>query len=152
MTLAWIQLSPAYSSQTTCELCIILVFPQHLAITYGSSGLWYYKEGTLAAPESYIFLAFTCTNQAFFMGLLFLLAGYFTPSSFDSKGPGQFTLDRLTRLWLPVGVFVFLIDPFMQYTLISAGVMPSPTGAPLTTGDFLGLFANPFGGLGFGPL
>ena len=131
---------------------IILVFLQHMAITYGGSGLWYYKEGQLAPPESYVSLAFTCICKAFFMGLLFLLAGYFTPSSYDRKGPGQFTLDRLTRLWLPVGVFVFLIDPFMQYTLISAGVLPSPTGLPMTTQDFLGLFTNPLNGLGFGPL
>jgi peptidoglycan/LPS O-acetylase OafA/YrhL len=133
-------------------LAIVLVFLQHMAITYGASGLWYYKEGTLTAPESYVFLAFTCINQAFFMGLLFLLAGYFSPASYDRKGPGQFTLDRLTRLWLPVGVFVFLIDPFMQYALISAGVLPSPTGMPMTTQDFLGLFTNPLNGLGFGPL
>jgi surface polysaccharide O-acyltransferase-like enzyme len=86
------------------------------------------------------------------MGLLFLLAGYFTPASYDRKGPGQFTLDRLTRLWLPVGIFVFLIDPLMQYTLISAGVLPSPSGMPITLQDLLGLFANPFSGLGFGPL
>jgi hypothetical protein len=123
-----------------------------LSITYGGSGLWYYKEGQLAGPELYVSLAFTCICQAFFMGLLFLLAGYFTPASYDRKGPGQFTLDRLTRLWLPVGVFIFIIDPFMQYALISAGVLPSPTGSPMTTQAFLGLFTNPLNGLGFGPL
>jgi peptidoglycan/LPS O-acetylase OafA/YrhL len=133
-------------------LLIVLVMLVHLAITYGGSGLWYYKEGQLAAPEFYVSLAFTCICQAFFMGLLFLLAGYFTPASFDRKGSGQFVLDRLTRLWLPVGVFIFLIDPFMQYALISAGVLPSPTGMPMTTEGFLGLFTNPFAGLGFGPL
>jgi glucan biosynthesis protein C len=133
-------------------LAIILVFLVHLAITYGGSGLWYYKEGQLTAPESYVFLAFTCICQAFFMGLLFLLAGYFTPASFDRKGAGQFVLGRLTRLWLPVGVFIFLIDPFMEYALIMTGVMPSPTGLPITTQAFLGLFTNPFAGLGFGPL
>ena len=93
------------------SFAIILVFLVHIAITYGASGLWYYKEGQLQGPEYYVFLAFTCVCQAFFMGLLFLLAGYFTPASYDRKGPGQFTLDRLTRLWLPVGVFIFLIDP-----------------------------------------
>jgi hypothetical protein len=106
----------------------------------------------LTGPLYYVFLSFTCTCQAFFMGLLFLLSGYFTPASYDRKGPGQFTLDRLTRLWLPVGIFVFLIDPFMQYALISAGVLPSPTGLPITPMDLLGLFANPFNGLGLGPL
>lgn len=106
----------------------------------------------MTGPQYYVFLGFTCLCQAFFMGLLFLLAGYFTPASYDRKGPGPFTLDRLTRLWLPVGVFIFLIDPFIQYALISAGVLPSPTGLPMTTQAFLGLFANPFSGLGFGPL
>ena len=133
-------------------LAIVLVFLVHIAITYGAAGLWYYTEGQLTGPQYYVFLAFTCICQAFFMGILFLLAGYFTPSSYDRKGPGQFVLDRLTRLWLPVGVFVFLIDPFIQYALISAGVLPSPTGLPMTTEAFLGLFTNPLNGLGFGPL
>jgi glucan biosynthesis protein C len=131
---------------------IILVFVVHIAITYGAPGLWYYKEGQLIGLQYYFFLAFNCICQAFFMGLLFLLAGYFTPASYDRKGPGQFVLDRLIRLWLPVGVFVFLIDPFIQYALISAGVLPSPTGLPITMQAFLGLFTNPFNGLGFGPL
>ncbi len=133
-------------------LAIILVFLVHIAITYGASGLWYYKEGELIGLQYYVFLAFTCLCQAFFMGLLFLLAGYFTPASYDRKGLGQFVLDRLTRLWLPVGVFILLIDPFIQYTLISAGVFPSPTGLSMTMQAFLGLFINPFNGLGFGPL
>ena len=114
--------------------------------------MWYYKEGQLTGPQYYVFLGFTCLCQAFFMGLLFLLAGYFTPASYDRKGPGQFVLDRLTRLWLPVGVFIFLIDPFIQYALISAGVLASPTGLPMTAQAFLGLFTNPLNGLGFGPL
>jgi glucan biosynthesis protein C len=89
-----------------------------------------------------------------------LFTTFFSPSlafakrslSYDHKGPGQFVLDKLTRLWLPVGVFVFLIDPFIQYALISAGVLPSPTGSPMTPQAFLGLFSNPLNGLGFGPL
>ena len=136
-------------SADSCNNTSLLV---HIAITYGAPGLWYYKEGQLAGPEYYVFLAFNCTCQAFFMGLLFLLAGYFTPASYDRKGPGQFTLDRLTRLWLPVGVFIFLIDPFMQYALTPAGILPSSTGSPMTLQAFLGLFANPLNGLGFGPL
>ena len=64
------------------SFAIILVFLVHIAMTYGASGLWYYKEGQLTGPEYYVFLAFTCVCQAFFMGLLFLLAGYFTPASY----------------------------------------------------------------------
>jgi hypothetical protein len=29
---------------------------------------------------------FVTLNQAFFMGFFFLIAGYFTPASFDRKG------------------------------------------------------------------
>ena len=42
--------------------------------------------------------------------------------------------------------------PLMQYALISAGVLPSPTSLPMTAQAFLELFTNPFNGLGFGPL
>ena len=35
-------------------------------------------------------LVFVLFNQAWFMGALFLIAGYFTPRSFDRKGSGSF--------------------------------------------------------------
>ena len=32
------------------------------------------------------------------MGLLFLIAGYFVPDSFDRKGPAKFLRDRMVQL------------------------------------------------------
>jgi glucan biosynthesis protein C len=70
---------------------IILVFLDHLAITYGSPfGSWYYHEGQVGFPAAAVYGTFQGIAQAFFMGLLFFLAGYFTVPSFDRKGPKQF--------------------------------------------------------------
>jgi glucan biosynthesis protein C len=121
---------------------IILVILQHLAITYGApTGSWYIHEGFVDLPAGFIYVFFLAANQAFFMGLLFLLAGYFTPSSYDRKGAGLFVADRALRLTIPIAIFIFLIDPFMKYALNGF------------QGSLLNLIlSNPLEGLGFGPL
>lgn len=58
----------------------VLVIAHHTAITYGGSGGWFYREvRDGGAPLSLAFTLFCSINQAFFMGLFFLLAGYFSP-------------------------------------------------------------------------
>jgi hypothetical protein len=95
---------------------IVLVFLDHLAITYGSPyGLWYYHEGQVGFPEAAIYGAFQSIVQAFFMGLLFFLAGYFTPPSFDRKGPKRFLKDRLIRLGIPLIIFAIFVEPVVDY-------------------------------------
>jgi peptidoglycan/LPS O-acetylase OafA/YrhL len=86
-----------------------LVLFHHAAITYGAAGGWYLRE----APEgsSLALTVFVALNQAFFMGFFFLIAGYFTPGSYDRKGPWRFASDRLLRLGLPLLVFGFVLDP-----------------------------------------
>ncbi len=102
---------------------IILVFLDHLAITYGSPyGLWYYHEGQLGFPEAAVYSVFQGIVQAFFMGLLFFLAGYFTPPSFDRKGPRRFLKDRLIRLGIPLIIFAIFIEPVVDYAVaLSSG-------------------------------
>jgi len=65
----------------------LLVLFHHAAITYGASGDWYYTE-VRNGPElsSQLMSLFTGFNQAFFMGLFFLLAGYFTPGALERHG------------------------------------------------------------------
>ncbi len=80
-----------------------LVIVHHTAITYGGAGGWFYREVTDAAlPSSRALTVLCAVNQAFFMGLFFLLAGYFTPSSLARKGTGPFLWDRLLRLGVPL--------------------------------------------------
>ena len=60
----------------------LLVVLHHTAITYGAIGGWFYKEIPTDRSVSSMLLVFFCTlNQAWFMGLFFLLAGYFTPAA-----------------------------------------------------------------------
>ncbi len=90
----------------------VLVVVHHTAITYGGSGGWFYREVTdAAAPTSQLLTMLCAVNQAFFMGMFFLLAGYFTPPSYERKGALRFAGDRLLRLGVPLLVFGTVLGP-----------------------------------------
>jgi len=86
-------------------LLITLVMMIHLSITYGGKGGWYYRDGQADTLSSILLTWHNAVVQAFSMGLFFLIAGYFTPSSYDHKGPRQFLKDRLLRLGIPMLCF-----------------------------------------------
>lgn len=57
-------------------------------------------------------LTSSLTVAAIGLGLgLFLLSAYFTPGSYERKGPGTFLKDRLLRLGIHTLVYVFIISP-----------------------------------------
>jgi glucan biosynthesis protein C len=115
-------------------LLIALVFLVHMAITYGSPvGSWYYQEGLVSMPTAAIYVVFLGLVQAFFMGLLFLLSGYFTPPSYERKGHKQFLKDRLIRLGIPMVIFVGLLEPAVDYIVA------------LSNGSFQGSFLSYYG-------
>jgi peptidoglycan/LPS O-acetylase OafA/YrhL len=94
------------------SVMITLVILHHTAITYGASGGWFYHElPSSSAPSGVILTLFTATNQAYFMGILFLLAGYFTPGSLERKGYARFLSDRFLRLGLPLLAFGLVLGP-----------------------------------------
>lgn len=89
-----------------------MVVLHHTAITYGASGGWFWRELQPSQSLSSILLTMFCaTNQAYFMGFFFLLAGYFTPPSLERKGYTRFLLDRNIRLGLPLLAFGLLLGP-----------------------------------------
>lgn len=90
----------------------ILVILHHTAITYGAPGGWFWTElKPSGAPSSLLLTLFVTTNQAYFMGFFFLLAGYFTPASLERKGYPRFIGDRFLRLGLPLLAFGLLLGP-----------------------------------------
>lgn len=90
-----------------------LVILHHAAITYGAVGGWFYYENKPSGSVSSTLLTLFCaTNQAYFMGFFFLLAGYFTPGSLERKGYGRFIADRFQRLGIPLLFFIFVLGPF----------------------------------------
>ena len=91
---------------------IILVVLMHLNVTYSTMGLWYYLEARDIDPLSQLlFGMYGSLNQAFMMGLLFLIAGYFVLGSFDKKGFKPFVTDRIIRLGIPTLIYMLLIHP-----------------------------------------
>ena len=128
-------------------LLITLVMMIHLSITYGGEGGWYYRDGQADTLSSILLTWHNAAVQAFSMGLFFMIAGYFTPGSYDHKGSRQFLKDRLLRLGIPMLCYDFIIGPLMAYPLIQVGAWKS-------SGSYLGFLTRYYGTfhIGTGPL
>lgn len=100
---------------------IILVVLHHIAMVYGGIQPFYYLEPPTGLVAFLVPMIFVLMNQAWFMGAFFLLAGYFTPGSFDRKGTGSFLKERLIRLGIPLIFFYFVLSPIsgIGYFLMS---------------------------------
>ena len=95
---------------------VILVVLHHVALVYGAAAPFYYQEPPFDDPLAFQLLAvFVLANQAWFMGALFLLAGYFTPGSVDRRGPGPFLRARLVRLGIPVVAAILVLEPVSRF-------------------------------------
>lgn len=98
---------------------IVLVVMVHAAVTYSGVGSWYFKDSVAhSALEALPLIFFQSFSQSFFMGLLFLLAGYMIPGGLDKKGAAGFLRDRLVRLGGPTLVYMLALQPLIQYGLI----------------------------------
>jgi surface polysaccharide O-acyltransferase-like enzyme len=93
----------------------ILVILHHTVIAYGGTGGWYYSQKTALTGAIVPMTMFVSLNQSFFMGFFFLLAAFFTPSSYDRKGAGRFLSDRLLRLGVPLLFYSFIFSPFVSF-------------------------------------
>ncbi len=98
---------------------VLLVVNMHACVTYSYVGSWYVKE----APEPGLavklpFLFWQGHLQAFFMGLMFFLAGAFAHGACARRGPGGFVRERLMRLGVPALLFMGVLHPFMVYVLL----------------------------------
>jgi len=103
----------------TVMTALVVVF--HAAITYSGTGFWFYRESDSTGSTSRLVLDLFCgTNQAYFMGFFFLLAGYFTPPSLERKGYARFIGDRFLRLGLPLLAFGLFLGPVTAAMVNSA--------------------------------
>ena len=107
---------------------IVLVVSMHAADTYSPLGNWYYVDRKpLSTAALLTFAAWQMYLQSFFMGLLFFIAGFFVPTSFDRKGPWRFVRDRAYRLGLPVLFYMFLLGPVTEYFCAHSWNSTAPT-------------------------
>jgi glucan biosynthesis protein C len=97
---------------------IVLVLSMHACDTYSPFGNWYYQEHPpVSFATALTFGLYQSFLQAFFMGLLFFISGYFAAGSLERKGRSRFTRDRLVRLGIPTLHYMLLIGPLTQYFL-----------------------------------
>jgi len=134
----------------------LLVLFHHTAITYGAMGAWYYREAEPDRAPGTVLLIFFCTvNQAFFMGLFFLIAGYFTPAAAERHGAWAFLRERALRLGVPILAFSLFIGPLA--IVLAQSVNPASAAAVaqsvkgLALGERLLLYWH-LGLFGVGPL
>jgi len=100
------------------SLVIILAVLIHAAVTYSGIGSWYYKEQPEQGLISMLcFFVLQTFSQAYSMGLMFLLAGYFAAVSYERKGCTKFIKERLIRLGAPTLLYMLAITPFMYYLI-----------------------------------
>src|SRR5699024_11341191 len=92
----------------------VLVNAYHCAVTYGNIPVWFYNQAP-QDPPAYALDALVVLNQTWFMGLFFLLSGYFVRVSVDRHGPRAFARDRLIRLGLPLLGFVLIVRPLANF-------------------------------------
>jgi glucan biosynthesis protein C len=106
-------------------LMVVLVISMHAADTYSPLGNWYYVERPPIGVATLLsFAAWQMYLQSFFMGLLFFIAGVFTPASIDRKGPRRFVRDRAFRLGLPVLFYMFVLGPITEYYVAHSWTAP----------------------------
>jgi len=91
---------------------VVLVIAHHAVEPYASSHAFWTHLPDPPVPGLWAFL---WVNAAFFMGALFLLAGAFTPASFDRKGAAAFLRDRAVRLGIPLVFGFLLLIPFQGW-------------------------------------
>jgi glucan biosynthesis protein C len=89
----------------------------HAALAYGGAGNWDVQDPAVDEISPIFLTFFNALNQSYFMSAFFLLAGYFTPRSFERKGATHFLLDRLIRLGIPILVYTTVILNLTDYIL-----------------------------------
>jgi glucans biosynthesis protein C len=120
-----------------------LVIVHHVGQAYGpTGGFWQYKS---SLNEIIPWLGrFFGVNAAFFMGLFFMISGYFFPASYDRKGAKVFLKDKFLRLGIPVLLAFLIIVPLEMYFYYSLYSGNKPA-------DFLQYYANIYFGIGGKP-
>jgi len=58
---------------------------------------------------------FFAVNASFFMGLFFMISGFFFSSSYSKKGFKKYTIDKLIRYGIPLFFVYWIMMPFVFY-------------------------------------
>lgn len=93
---------------------IFLVILHHVGQGYGPSGGWWFYM--TSQPEKLEWMGrFFTVNASFFMGLFFMISGFFFAPSFDKKGFKKYTTDKLIRYGIPLVFVYWILMPVIFY-------------------------------------
>ena len=97
---------------------VILVLTMHATDTYSPFGNWYYRDRADSSFGTTLFFGiYQSFLQAFFMGLLFFVSGYFTVQAWKKRTAAAFVRSRFVRLGIPTLLYMLVIGPITQYFL-----------------------------------
>lgn len=89
-----------------------LVIAHHSAHAYGNiMGSWVYTNDV---KNNWLYY-FIVVNASFFMGLFFMISGYFIPRSYEKRGAREFIVNKGERLLFPVIFIMLIIVPSYFY-------------------------------------
>ena len=127
---------------------ITAIIAFHGVLGYASTvEVWTYtemREVSLHPATEAVLFVLVSPFGLFLIPLLFLVAGLLTHPSLARKGTGAFVRDRLLRLGVPFAIYVFLIQPTLNYAL------QRPLG--LAPGSYLDEYMRPEARVDTGPL
>jgi peptidoglycan/LPS O-acetylase OafA/YrhL len=123
-------------------MAIVLVVNMHTCVTYSHVGSWYVTERPDPPLVTKIaFLFWQGHLQAFFMGILFLLGGYFAHGSLRRRGTAGFLRERLMRLGAPTLLYMAVLHPLIIFVInpwgSDHGPLPAAYLGYLLSGRFL---------------
>jgi hypothetical protein len=93
---------------------IVAVIGSHVSLIYALDVGWYCEERTASEVAEPVLTGLFAPGLLFGMGLLFFVAGMFTPRAFARKGSRRFIVDRMWRLGHPVVAYLFIVNPVMN--------------------------------------
>jgi glucans biosynthesis protein C len=93
---------------------VMLVIVHHVGQAYGPTGGFWPYQSSLHESVSWLGHLFG-VNAAFFMGLFFMISGYFFPGSFDRHGGWKFLQNKLIRYGIPLAFAFFVMIPLVLY-------------------------------------
>lgn len=97
-------------------IAIVGVIVVHTATGYLVDIPWYYDDERVTSGFwSTVISIPVFAGGLFWLGPLFLLAGWFSVRSLAHRGPGGFARSRLLRLGVPLLVFVLLLQPLTDW-------------------------------------
>jgi peptidoglycan/LPS O-acetylase OafA/YrhL len=105
---------------------IVGVIGAHVAVIYALDVGWYYEERSAGDLAQALLAGVFSPGLLFGMGLLFFVAGLFTPPALQRKGPRRFAIDRAWRLGVPTVAYLFIVNPAMNALGSWAGAEGEP--------------------------